>query len=397
MINQRIRAAILENKDELIEIRRKLHSEPEVSWEEFKTTDFVCQYLDNLGITYRETNPTGVIAEIKGGKPGETVALRGDMDALSVQQLNKDLTYASKIDGKMHACGHDAHTAMLLVAAKALNEIKADLQGNVRLLFQPAEEVAEGAKAFVEQGAMDGVANVFGIHIWSQMPTNTVSCSPGPSFAIADRFVVTFTGKGGHGAMPHDCVDTAVVASSFVMNVQSVVSRTIDPQKSAVLTVGKMEVGTRFNVIAENATIEGTIRCFDSTVQDHIETQLKNYAENTASLYGASTKVEYIRGTPAVINEESSAKLVQNITSEAFGAESLYHEKPTMGGEDFSVYLENKPGAFALVGCGNPDKDTQWSHHHGNFNIDEDALITGAELYAQYVWGFLNQKAAFVR
>ncbi|MBT2682406.1 M20 family metallopeptidase [Bacillus sp. ISL-37] len=391
MINDRLKEAIKEYKDELTELRRKLHSEPEVSWEEYRTTDFVCEYLDQLGVSYRRTEPTGVIAEIKGGKSGKTVALRGDMDALSVEELNKDLPYSSNEDGKMHACGHDAHTSMLMVASKALNEIKDELPGNVRLLFQPAEEVAEGAKALVKQGAVEGVDNVFGIHIWSQMPTHKVSCTPGPSFASADLFKVTFKGRGGHGAIPQDCIDTAIVASSFVMNVQSVVSRTIDPQQGAVLTVGKMVVGTRFNVIAENAVIEGTVRCFDPATRDHIEAQLTHYAENVAALYGATAKVEYTRGTQAVINDEESALLVQQVASESFGEDVIYHEKPTMGGEDFSFYLDEVPGSFALVGSGNPDKDTEWAHHHGKFNIDEDALATGAELYAQYAWAFLNK------
>ncbi len=391
MINQKLKEAFQEYKEELTDLRRQLHSAPELSWEEYKTTDFVCAYLDELGISYRRTEPTGVIAEIKGGKPGKTVALRGDMDALSVEELNKDLPYTSKEEGKMHACGHDAHTAMLMVAAKALNEIKDELPGNVRLLFQPAEEVAQGAKTLVDQGAVEGVDNVFGIHIWSQMPTHKVSCTPGPSFASADLFKVTFKGKGGHGAMPQDCIDTAVVASSFVMNVQSVVSRTIDPQQGAVLTVGKMVVGTRFNVIAENAVIEGTVRCFDPLVRDHIEAQLTHYAKNVAAVYGAVTQVEYTRGTQAVINDEESALLVQNVAEEAFGKDVIHHEKPTMGGEDFSFYLDEVPGSFALVGSGNPEKDTEWAHHHGKFNIDEDALSTGAELYAQYAWAYLNR------
>ncbi|WP_462408479.1 amidohydrolase [Neobacillus sp. Marseille-QA0830] len=391
MINEKLKAGIQQYSEEITEIRRKLHSEPELSWEEYNTTNFVCEYLDQLGISYRRAEPTGVIATIEGGKPGKTVALRGDMDALSVEELNKDLPYASKFEGKMHACGHDSHTAMLLIAAKVLNENKADLAGNVRLLFQPAEEVAEGAKAFVKQGAVDGVDNVFGIHIWSQMPTGKVSCTPGPSFASADLFKVTFKGKGGHGALPHACIDAAIVASSFVMNVQTVVSRTVDSQQPAVLTIGKMVVGTRFNVIAENAVIEGTVRCFDPKVRDHIETQLQHYAEQVAAIYGATAKVEYTRGTQAVINDEYSAKLVQQVVSEAFGADAVFNEKPTMGGEDFSEYFEKAPGSFALVGSGNPEKDTQWAHHHGKFNIDEDALATGAELYAQYAWAYLHE------
>ncbi|MER2260392.1 MAG: amidohydrolase [Psychrobacillus sp.] len=390
MINTQIKESIKNNSDELTQLRRKLHSEPELSFEEYKTTEFICNYLDNLGISYRKTEPTGVVAEIHGKTDGKTVALRGDMDALSVQQLN-NVPYASNIEGKMHACGHDAHTSMLLIAAKALSEVKEQLPGKVRLLFQPAEEIAQGAQAMVDQGAMEGVDNVFGIHIWSQMPTSKVSCSPGPSFAAADLFTVKFKGRGGHGAIPEACIDAALVASSFVMNVQTVVSRTIDPQSPAVLTIGKMVVGTRFNVIAENAEIEGTVRTFHPETRDFIEQSIKNYADNVAAIYGATAEVVYTRGTDAVDNEEESAKLVQQVATEAFGSESVYDEKPTMGGEDFSAFLTKAPGSFALVGCGNPEKDTEWAHHHGNFNIDEDSLVTGAELYAQYAWAYLNK------
>lgn len=391
MINEAIKNAVQENNEEMIEIRRKLHSEPELSWEEVKTSQFVFDYLTGLGIECRKTEPTGVIGDLKGGKEGKTVALRADMDALSVEELNVDLPYKSGELGKMHACGHDAHTAMLLAAAKALAAVKEELPGNVRFIFQPAEEVATGAKAMVEQGAVEGADEVFGIHIWSQSESGTVACTPGPSFASADIFKIHFKGRGGHGAIPEACIDAAVIASSFVMNVQSVVSRTIDPQQPAVVTIGKMLVGTRFNIIAENAEIEGTVRCFDAATRDHIEKQLQVYAEHTAAIYGGTAKVEYIRGTQAVINGEESAALVQQVAKEAFGEQVLYAEKPTMGGEDFSFYLDEVPGSFALVGSGNAEKDTEWAHHHGKFNIDEDAMATGAELYAQYAWAFLNK------
>lgn len=391
MINQKVKDSIKRNSDELTALRRKLHSQPELPWEEVETTQFICDYLDGLGIPYRRTEPTGVIAEIKGKSGGKTVALRGDMDALPVEQLNTHVPYASKVEGKMHACGHDAHTSMLLIAAKALSEVKEELPGNVRLLFQPAEEIAEGAKAMVEQGAMKDVDNVFGIHIWSQLPTHKVSCPPGPSFAAADIFKINFTGKGGHGAIPEDCIDAALVASSFVMNIQTVVSRTIDPQHAAVLTVGRMDVGTRFNVIAENALIEGTIRTFNQETRNHIEKSVSHYAKSVAEMYGATAEVEYIRGTQPVINDEESANLVQQVAAKAFGPGVIYDEKPTMGAEDFSFYLDKAPGSFALVGSGNAEKNTEWSHHHGNFDVDEDALATGAELYAQYAWAYLKE------
>ncbi|ETP69550.1 peptidase M20 [Planococcus glaciei CHR43] len=391
MINETIKNAIQENSEEMVAIRRKLHSEPELSWEEYETSQFVFNYLTELGIECRKTKPTGVIGTLKGGKEGKTVALRADMDALSVEELNVDLPYKSVTSGKMHACGHDAHTSMLLAAAKALVGVKDQLPGSVRFIFQPAEEVATGAKAMVEQGAVEGVDDVFGIHIWSQIPSHSVACNPGPSFASADIFKVHFKGRGGHGAIPQNSIDAAIIASSFVMNVQSVVSRTIDPQQPAVVTVGKMVVGTRFNIIAENAEIEGTVRCFDAETRDHIEKQLKVYADNTAEIFGGTATVEYIRGTQAVINGEESSELVRQVAAEAFGENVVYDEKPTMGGEDFSFYLDEVPGSFALVGSGNAEKDTQWAHHHGKFNVDEEAMATGAELYAQYAWAYLNK------
>ncbi|MEK5531386.1 M20 family metallopeptidase [Viridibacillus sp. FSL R5-0468] len=390
-MGKNIKEIIASYNDELVAIRRKLHKEPELSWQEFKTTQFVCDYLEQLNIPYRKTEPTGVIADITGGKQGKTVALRADMDALSVYELNRELEYHSQEDGKMHACGHDAHTAMLLIAAKALNEIKDELEGEVRLIFQPAEEVATGAKEMVRQGAVESVDNVFGIHIWSQIPSHKIQCAPGPSFASADLFKVIFKGRGGHAAMPHDTVDAVMIASSFALNVQTVVSRTVNPLRPAVLTIGKMEVGTRFNVIAENAVLEGTVRCFDVETRQHIEAQIHQYAEQIAAIYGGTAEVEYNYGTQAVINDKDSAELARQVIEQSFGEESYYLDDPTMGGEDFSFYLDKVPGCFALVGCGNAEKDSQWAHHHGRFNVDEDTLKVGSELYVQYAVNFLKR------
>lgn len=369
---------------ELVAIRQKLHSEPELSWEEYETTNYVATYLEKLDIPYRRTEPTGIIAELKGGKPGKTVALRADMDALSVYEVRKDIPYRSKTEGKMHACGHDAHTAMLLIAAKTLNAVKDDIEGTVRFVFQPAEEVATGAKEMIRQGAMEGVDNVFGIHIWSQVDSGKVQCNKGPAFASADIFKVNFKGRGGHAAMPHDTIDTVMIASTFALNVQTIVSRTVDPLQPAVLTIGKMDVGTRFNVIAEDAVIEGTVRCFDKEVRTHIEEQIRHYANQVAALYGGTAEVVYEYGTQAVINDLESATLVERLTVEHFGSEAYHIDDPTMGGEDFSFYLDEVPGCFALVGSGNTKKDTRWAHHNGRFNIDEDSLRVGAELYVQY-------------
>ncbi|MCC4313528.1 M20 family metallopeptidase [Carnobacterium maltaromaticum] len=376
---------------EMIAFRRDLHQHPELQWEEFRTTQKVADALDLLDIPYRKTKPTGLIAELVGGKPGETVALRADMDALPVQELNQNLDYKSLEDGKMHACGHDAHTAMLLTAAKALKELQPEIHGTVRFIFQPSEENAKGAKAMVQQGAVEGVDNVFGIHIWSQMPTGKASCVVGSSFASADIFTVDIKGQGGHGAMPHDCVDAAVVASAFVMNIQAIVARETDPLDPVVVTIGKMDVGTRFNVIAENARLEGTVRCFSVETRSRVQKAIERYAEHVAASYGATATVNYEYGTLPVVNGETDALFAQQVIREHLGEDVLMHERPTTGGEDFSYFTENTKGCFALVGCGNAEKDTQWAHHHGCFNVDEAAMKVGAELYAQYAYNYLNQ------
>ncbi|WP_392565227.1 amidohydrolase [Utexia brackfieldae] len=391
MLNTTLTKLIAAYCDEMIAFRRDLHQHPELPFEEVRTTQRIVQQLKQIGIDYRLTEPTGVIAEIKGAKPGKTVLLRADIDALPVMELNDKIDYQSTISGKMHACGHDTHTAMLLTAAKALYQIRDQLTGNVRLVFQPAEEIAQGANAMIAQGVMIGVDNVFGMHIWSKMRSHQLACVVGPTFASADLLKVTFKGQGGHGSMPHDTVDAAMVASAFVMNVQAIVSREIDPLEPAVVTIGKMVVGTRFNVIAENAVLEGTVRCFNLEVRNKLEAAIERYAQQVAAMYRATAKVEYTYGTLPLVNESQSALLAQSIIQQAFGEEALHAERPTTGAEDFSYYLEHAPGAFALVGSGNPAKDTQWAHHHGCFNVDEDSLTRGAELYAQYAFAYLQQ------
>ncbi|MCO6018802.1 M20 family metallopeptidase [Carnobacterium divergens] len=385
-----LKASIQKYEQEMIAFRRDLHQHPELQWEEFRTTQKVADEMDKLGIPYRKTVPTGLIAELVGGKPGKTVALRADMDALPVQELNEGLAYQSLEDGKMHACGHDAHTAMLVTAAKALKAIQSEIKGTVRFIFQPSEENAKGAKAMVEQGAVEGVDNVFGIHIWSQMPSGKVSCVVGSSFASADIFTIDFTGRGGHGAMPDACIDATMVASAFVMNVQAIVSRETHPLDPVVVTIGRMDVGTRFNVIAENARLEGTVRCFSIETRERVKKAIQRYAEHTALTYGATAAVDYQYGTLPVVNDEEDALFAQKIIQDSFGEDALLQEPPTTGGEDFSYFTEHTPGCFALVGCGNPDKDTEWAHHHGKFNVDEDAMKMGAEMYAQYAYNYLN-------
>lgn len=390
MVNTRIKEVVQEQESAMIEMRRYLHAHPEQSLLEFETTDYIATQLDALGISYRRMASTGIIGEIKGAKPGKTVLLRADIDALSITELNT-VDYKSTNEGSMHACGHDTHISMLMTALKALNEIKNDIQGTVRFVFQPAEEVAAGAKQAIEQGVLEDVDNVFGIHIWTVDETGQVSCPAGPSFAACDQFTVKFTGKGGHAAQPHMTNDALVIASQYVVLLQDVVARRVDPMNAAVLTVGKIESGDRFNIIAETATLEGTVRTFDPNERDMIERKIIKYAEHIAEMHDAVAEVEFNRLTDAVNNDENAANLVQAVAREAFGEDSVQNDVPTMDAEDFGFYLTQIPGAFATVGAKNISKETDFPHHSARFNVDEDALVRGAELYAQYALAYLSQ------
>lgn len=390
MINTKIKEIIKNQEHSMIEMRQYLHAHPEQSLQEFETTNFIASELDKLGIDYRRMSSTGLIGEIKGATPGKTVLLRADIDALSITELNT-VAYKSQNVGTMHACGHDSHISMLMTALKALVQIKDEIKGTVRFVFQPAEEVAEGAKIAVEEGVLEGVDNVFGIHIWTVDDTGQVSCPVGPSFAATDEFEVKFTGKGGHAAQPHMTTDALVIAAQYVVLLQDIVARNVDPMNAAVLTVGKIESGDRFNIIAENAKLVGTVRTFDQNERDMIEANIKKYAEHIAAMHDATAVVNYKRLTEPVNNEEQSAQLVQAVAREAFGEETVQDNVPTMGGEDFGYYMTRIPGAFATVGAKNVAKGTDFPHHNARFNVDEDALVRGAELYAQYAVAYLGQ------
>lgn len=307
--------------------------------------------------------------------------------------MNRDLPYRSDTDGKMHACGHDPHAAMLLTAVKALLSVKDQLKGTVRLVFQPAEESALGAKKMIEQGVSDGVDYVFGIHIASWTEANRFICPVGEMMAACDILKIRFVGKGGHGAHPNQAVDAAVMASAFVVNVQAIVAREVDPIESAVVTIGKMDVGDRFNVIAHEAVLDGTVRTFNETTRTQVEAAINRYAKAIAMQCRGEVEVEYVRSTEPVSNEVKSAELVRGIVRERFGAEALKADTKTTGGEDFGFYMSanNNPGAFAMVGTRNEAAGSYCEHHHGMFNVDEGTLKNGAELYALYAYNYLEQ------
>lgn len=377
-------------RDYIIDLRREFHMYPESSWEEVRTSSRVKEELDKLEIPYISVAGTGVLATIKGEKPGKTVALRGDMDALETTETN-GIPYKSKHDGKMHACGHDGHTAMLIGAANILNDIRDEINGTIYLIFQPAEEVAGGAKKIIEESNfMDEVDSIFGIHLWSDVEAGKVSVEAGPRMASADFFTINIKGKAGHGSMPHQGIDAVVAASATVMNLQSVVSRELSPLDSATLTVGSFHSGTRFNIIAGDAKLEGTTRCFKPEIRKKFPEIIERIAKNTAASYRAEATLSYNWGTPSTINDESCSKIATASVEKLLGKDGVVEMEKTTGGEDFAYFLEKAPGVFAFVGIRNEEKGACYPHHHDKFNMDEDALEIGAALYAQYAIDFLD-------
>ena len=374
-------------KQNVVDLRREFHKFPEASLYEYKTIDRIGRELDKLGVPYKRVADTGIIAEIKGNNPGKTVALRADIDALSVKELT-DYEYKSENEGFMHACGHDCHISMLLGAAMILSHIKNEFNGTIRLLFQPAEEIAAGAKKMIGAGALDGVDGVFGIHVWSDIKVGFVCVQEGPLMASADLFTINVQGKGGHGSAPHQGVDAVVASCAIVMNLQSIVSRELSPLEPAVVSIGSLQVGSRFNVIASDGILCGTTRSFNQNVRKRFPEMIKRIAQDTASAYRAEAEVTYTFATPVVINHANCSKIAEK-SLDKIGAKSIIIEKIT-GGEDFAEYLNIVPGIIALVGVRNEDKGACYPQHHPMYTVDEDALEIGTALYAQYAVDFLN-------
>ncbi|MBR8701398.1 MULTISPECIES: amidohydrolase [unclassified Fusobacterium] len=378
-------------KDYIIEKRRYFHMHPESSNNEFNTSKVVQQELDKLGIPYEIVAKTGIIARIKGGKPGKTVLLRADMDALEVCEKN-DVPYKSQNEGRMHACGHDGHTAMLLGAAHVLNEVKDELNGTVVLLFQKAEEIGTGAKEMIdESGILKEVDAVFGIHLWQGVEVGKVSLEAGPRMAAADHFLIRIKGRSGHGSMPQDTIDAAVVASSIVMNLQHLVSRNTDPLDTLVITVGKIDVGTRFNIIPGEGLIEGTSRSFDEKIWEDIPNKLERVVNGVCATYGATGSVEMRRVVPPLSNNPEISKILYDAQAKLYGEDSIVKYEKTTGGEDFAYFTRALPGALAFVGIRNDAKGINAPHHNEHFNMDEDALPIGASLYAQFAIDYLEK------
>lgn len=372
----------------LPEVRYHFHAHPEVSEKEFETSKRIREELDKMGVEWRVCGlETGTLATIKGAKPGKTILLRGDIDALTVQE-DTGLPYASQNAGIMHACGHDCHISMLLTATQILKDMKDDLCGTVKLAFQPAEEVAVGAKSMIADGALDGVDACFGMHVWADVEAGKVSLEPGPRMAAADCFKIEVTGRGSHGAAPHQGIDAVVAVSAMVNNLQTIVSREIDPAQPAVVTVGAINAGTRWNVVAEHGHLEGTARCFTPEVRAQYQEAIERIMNTTAETFRVKAEMEWIPLVPPTINDPHMSAVAEAAARKVIGPDSPVLSEKTSGGEDFAYFMEKVPGAMALLGIRNESCGAVWPNHSGKFCVDESALLKGAMLYAQVAMDF---------
>ncbi len=363
--------------------RRDIHAHPELLFDTHRTAALVADRLREFGCdeVVTEIARTGVVGVIKGKSDtrGRTIGLRADMDALPIEEAT-GLDYASKSPGAMHACGHDGHTAMLLGAAKYLAETR-NFDGTAVVIFQPAEEGGGGGKVMCDEGLMDrfGIDEVYGMHNWPGQPTGSFAIRPGPFFAAADQFDITVTGKGGHAAKPHETVDSALVASHIIVALQSIASRNVDPVKQVVVSVTSIETSSKaFNVIPASVHLKGTLRSLDTDVQDLAEARLKALTEKTAEAFGARATVEYRRSYPVMENAETETQHAAAVAAQVAGA---CDEAPLiMGGEDFAFMLQERPGAYILVGNG----DTAMVHHP-KYNFNDEAIPAGCSWYAGMV------------
>ncbi len=382
-------------KDELIKIRHHFHAHPEPSFEEYETTKYIAERLKEYGVDEIKVGcggkEVGVIATIKGKAEKPMIALRADIDALKMKEENEELPYRSCNEGVMHACGHDAHAAILLITAKLLNDIKEDLPGSVRLIFQPAEEIGSGAEAIIKAGGLDGVDAIAGLHVWSYLPSGVLGFRKGPFFAAVDEIEIKVKGKGGHGAAPQFAVDPVVIASNIVLALQTIVSREIDPLDSAVITIGKIEGGTAFNIIPEEALLVGTVRTFIPETREKVISRIGELSSGIAKAMKGDAEFIDNYSTPALINDPDFTEFAINLAKDLFGEDRVIAEvEKNMGGEDFALYLERVPGTFFLLGTGDEKKGTDHPHHNPFFNVDDDALPIGVELFANIVYEFLR-------
>ncbi|GGM76390.1 N-acyl-L-amino acid amidohydrolase [Thermogymnomonas acidicola] len=365
--------------DYAVRMRRYFHENPELSFREHRTAERIERELSSMGLRPVRVAGTGVYADIEGELPGRTVAIRADMDALPVHE-DTGLPFSSRNEGVMHACGHDAHMAIALAVARSFAGDR-HFRGRVRVFFQPAEESPPGgAVEMIRAGLLDGVDFVLGLHVMSRFPRGTVAVYPGPMMANADQFSVLVRGKGGHGSAPHETVDAIVVASYLVQALQTIVSRNVDPQAAAVVTVGTVRGGDRYNIIAEKVEMTGTVRTLDTGVRDMVRRRMGEVVSGVCRSFGAECSLDYQEGYPVLVNNPDVVRTVEEVASLILGRENVLHPPPDLGGEDFAYYLQRVPGAFFFLGVGNSEKGIVAPQHSAHYDLDEDALAYGIEI-----------------
>lgn len=370
-----------------IQDRRYLHQNPEVSWEEYKTGEFIYERLKSLNIEIIDIERPSVVGFLPGTKGDQTIALRADMDALPVQEEGNK-AYISQNSGVAHVCGHDGHMAILLAVAEYLANNRTKIKPNVKFIFQTSEEfIPSGAEHLVKLGVLDDVDAVFGIHLWQGLAKGTIGLSHGPMMASADDFEITIEGKGGHGSSPQDAVDPIYIASFVIQALQAIVSRQTDAAEPKVITVAEIKSGSTFNIIPSRAFLRGTVRAFSPDMITFIKQQMEHIIKGISETFDAQGSLHYIDGTPPLINDHQMSKYAEQVIRKSFGeTHQIEIVKPLMGGEDFSHYLLNKPGAFVFIGMGG--EKSAYPHHHPKFDIDEGVFPTAIKYFISLVKNF---------
>lgn len=390
-----VKPYVLAEQAYLTDLRRHFHAHPEVSLKEYETCKKIEAELDSMGIPHKRIGETGVYGWIDGKKAGDgvTVALRADIDALAMDDL-KEVPYHSQNAGVCHACGHDAHTATLLTAAKILKAKENEFSGQVRLFFQQAEEIGQGARQFVQAGLLEGVTRVFGAHVTSHLDSGKISLTAGPQNASCDYFKIQIHGKGAHVSTPQLGVDALYIASQIVVQLQTIVSRNTDPLETVVVGVGKLQAGTQYNIVAEHAVLEGTTRSFLPEVRKFTNDRVVRIAKETAALYGAEAEVEFLDFAAPLVNDAKAVEEVTAVTAEFLPREDIISDfQKALGADDFADYLAVTRGMYAFVGTRNSkDPHTAVAHHHGLFDVDEEALLISCNVYVDYALWVLNEK-----
>jgi amidohydrolase len=391
---ERIKALSSKHFAKMVKLRREFHQHPELAYNEYKTSERIARELRKLGIRVKTgVARTGVVGFLAAKKKGKTIALRAEMDALPITEQT-NLPYKSRIDGLMHACGHDAHMACIIGAATVLSELKDQLNGNVKFIFQPSEESPPGgAKPMIQAGALKNpdVSGIFGLHCDSGIPIGKIGVKEGPFMAQADSFDITIKGVSGHGARPHDGIDAILVAAQVLQALQTIASRKADPVQPVVVSVGKIEGGTKRNIICDRVTLQGTSRTLSKEVAKRIPRWLKEIVSGVTRSAGASFELKYSLGYPVLINHPQATDLGRRTITRMFGKQAVFEiKKPLMGAEDFAFYLQKVPGSFLRLGIRHPKKKAVYPWHHPKFTVDEDALEIGAALLAGLALDFLN-------